>query len=104
MKKTAIPEKVLKKIINVVLAEPSVDQVWLFGSRARGDHKYNSDIDILLVGQDIPLHVNTRLRHAAGLYKLDLVKHSEITSDDFAEEVDNDKILIYDRELTASSS
>ncbi len=28
---------------------PFVDEIWLFGSRARGDHKKKSDINIAIV-------------------------------------------------------
>lgn len=41
--------------------EPSIEQVWLYGSRAKGNHHPGSDIDLALVGPAINRHVVARI-------------------------------------------
>ena len=48
-----MPKNILKKFINSDrFPSPKVKAVYLFGSRARGDHKVDSDYDLLLVVRD----------------------------------------------------
>jgi len=77
--------------------EPGVEKVILFGSRARGDHRTNSDIDLALAGDGIPPRLNTRLREAAGLYSLDIVHLSDLDNPDLLEEINNEGITIYEK-------
>jgi predicted nucleotidyltransferase len=94
-----IPDRVLSKIIPLLSLEPSIDKVILFGSRARGDNKPNSDIDLALDGTNIPLRVSTNLRDAAGLYKLDIVRLRELDDEDLLNEIQQDGKVIYERRI-----
>jgi uncharacterized protein len=98
-----IPTSVLDRLLAVASSHSSVSQVWLFGSRARGDNKENSDIDLLLVGDNIPRSINTDLREAAGLYKLDILRIDEICNEVMAEEIERDKVLIFDCEVSGAA-
>ncbi len=40
-------------IVRVLAALPGVERIILYGSRARGTHRYNSDVDLLLVGKGL---------------------------------------------------
>ncbi len=42
--------------------EPAIEQVWLFGSRAKGTHQPGSDVDLALVGEAIDRQLIARLR------------------------------------------
>ena len=42
--------------------EPAIEQVWLFGSRAKGTHQPGSDVDLALVGEAIDRELTARLR------------------------------------------
>lgn len=46
-------KKVLEKIINAILQVITPDKIVLFGSRARGDARENSDYDILVIKANI---------------------------------------------------
>ena len=46
----------LKKIRNVLVKYPQVEEAVLYGSRARGDYKNGSDIDLTLRGGDTLTH------------------------------------------------
>lgn len=45
-------EPELLDLIQLCQAELQAQEIWLFGSRARGDHHPDSDWDILVVAQD----------------------------------------------------
>jgi predicted nucleotidyltransferase len=97
-----IPASVLERLLSVVNSESSVSQLWLFGSRARGDNRTNSDIDILLIGDNIPRSINTKLRESAGLYKLDILRPEEINNETVSNEINKDKVLLFDREVSST--
>ena len=40
-------------IVDVLSGIEGVQSITLFGSRARGDHRFNSDVDLLLRGDDL---------------------------------------------------
>lgn len=89
--------------IRQYFANQPVIKAWLFGSFARGEEKENSDVDIL-VSFDEKAKVSL-LRHAGMLCDLedilqrpvDLVNVLSLYPE-VRETVDNDKILIYERD------
>lgn len=44
-----ITESWRRAIVAVVQSEPSIAEVWLFGSRARGEQRPDSDLDLAIV-------------------------------------------------------
>ncbi|NDV27427.1 nucleotidyltransferase domain-containing protein [Desulfovibrio sp. JC010] len=48
-----LSEEVIQKICIVIHSCPSVEKVILYGSRAKGNHKPGSDIDLSLAGDSI---------------------------------------------------
>ncbi len=97
-----LPEKIKTRIVTILSNERSVEEAILFGSRARGDSKSNSDIDIALIGSNIPISLNTRLRDAVGLYQLDIVRIDELDDDSLKANIIKDGVMIYGKEETAS--
>ena len=59
--KYGLDDTVLVKIYNVFTAFPEVDKVILYGSRAKGDYKTGSDIDLTLLGENIDLSVMNQI-------------------------------------------
>jgi predicted nucleotidyltransferase len=59
--KYGLDDTVLVKIHNVFAAFPQVDKVILYGSRAKGDYKIGSDIDLTLLGENIDLSVMNQI-------------------------------------------
>ena len=46
-------DPVLRRIVEVIVREIDPDRIVLFGSRARGDHKEDSDYDILVLKEGV---------------------------------------------------
>lgn len=66
----------LQQIRQVFASQPEVKEVWLYGSRARGDYKPYSDIDISLVGNLTTSHLaelETQLDDLLLPYAIDLI-------------------------------
>lgn len=59
-----IPEQAQLRLLEVLLAEPQLQAVWLFGSRAMGRHHRGSDIDLCLVAPDLTHSDRPRLMAA----------------------------------------
>jgi predicted nucleotidyltransferase len=97
-----LPEHIRVRIIWILSKERKVEQAILFGSRARGDSEINSDIDLALIGGDIPISLNTQLRDAAGLYTLDIVRIDGLIDDSLMADIQRDGVLIYSREEAAT--
>ena len=92
-------DPVLKQII-AIATHSEVDSVLLFGSRARGDHRVNSDYDIAVFGS---LSASKEARFAAAvddietLKKVDLVFVNERVSEELVRNIKEEGKLLYAR-------
>jgi predicted nucleotidyltransferase len=74
-------------------------KVWVFGSRARLDHKQNSDIDLLyeFKGGKAPsgvlFDIKTNLDESRFPYILDLVSADEV-ADSYRDDIFNERLLL----------
>jgi uncharacterized protein len=59
-----IPEAAQQRLIQLLAAEPQLEAVWLFGSRAMGRHQQSSDIDLCLEAPELSHHDRLRLMAA----------------------------------------
>ena len=46
---TPVTDEFLQKMVRAIVDEVDPEQVILFGSRGRGDHRENSDIDLIVI-------------------------------------------------------
>ncbi len=60
--KYGLSEQTRQKICDVFVQYPQVEEVVLYGSRAKGDYKNGSDIDLTLHGGDSLTHTILFLR------------------------------------------
>lgn len=77
----------------------NIEKVILFGSRARNDYKYNSDIDLAIIftsnDNDNYIKILIKLENLNTLYKFDIIDYSKITNIKLKEEIDRDGKIIY---------
>jgi len=101
MNKTNSSEKVKKYIRLIVeeLKKHRPNKIILFGSRARGDYKKQSDIDIA-VDINLPFRekrkIKEKIDEISGLYSVDIVFLDEIT-DDFRKKILEEGIVLYEK-------
>jgi len=84
----------LAKLLAVFDQTPNVERVVLFGSRARGDFRHESDIDLALDAPAISaaefVALQTRLEGLGLLYGVDIVHLQELTDDRFKGFIERD--------------
>lgn len=80
-----LKEDTVKKIQDVFAAFPEVDNVILYGSRAIGNYKNGSDIDLTIKGKDLNLSVlnkiSLQLDELYLPYTFDLSVYAHISSE-----------------------
>ena len=59
-----VPPEASARLLALFSAEPAVEEVWLYGSRAMGRHHSGSDIDLTLVAPNLSHHDRLRLMGA----------------------------------------
>lgn len=59
-----LKEHTIEKINGVFAQFPAVEQVMLYGSRAKGTYRRGSDIDLTLLGTDLNLKILFRIETA----------------------------------------
>lgn len=75
------------------------DKIILFGSRARGDHKERSDIDLAVYG--IPENEQSAFWSDIGdlptLLEFDLIHITEDTNSELLENIEKDGVVLYEK-------
>jgi len=61
-------ESLLRQMVNAIVSEVSPETIILFGSRARGDARPDSDVDLLVVETEPFSPQRSRRKEAARLY------------------------------------
>lgn len=61
MSKFGLTEEVVNKIVEILKKYEEVESAKIFGSRARGDYRKGSDIDIALFGNKLTHTINTKI-------------------------------------------
>ncbi|MDE6010986.1 MAG: nucleotidyltransferase domain-containing protein [Muribaculaceae bacterium] len=89
----------LSKLIAAVAETPEVEEIILYGSRARGNHRRFSDIDLTLTGINLERkHLYRILERIDDLYlpyEIDLSILAEIDHPPLLEEIHSEGIRLY---------
>ena len=80
--KFGLDEKVVKDIVSILEKYSEVDSACIFGSRARGDYRKGSDIDIALFGENLTFQINFEIDDLYLPYKIDLINFNSLGEDD----------------------
>jgi len=99
--KFGLEDHIIEQIAHVLEEQPKVDKAYIFGSRAKGNYRPDSDIDIAVKGFE--LSVEDILRMSAAMdkpgigYAVDLVDYDSIKEEALREHVDRVGVEIYSR-------
>ena len=88
-------------LLNAFERFPEIQQVLVFGSRAKGNSKAGSDVDLALKGEDITDETISRLRAALDElplpYFFDIVDYATIQNKDLIGHIDRVGEIIYQK-------
>lgn len=86
------------KFIEQLKSLPFVDEVWLYGSRARGDNKERSDIDLAIV---CPKATDQNwydlldvIENADTLLEIDCVRFDKLKDSEFKKRIKQEKVKL----------
>jgi predicted nucleotidyltransferase len=86
-----LKEQHINAINSVFLIYPQIKKAILYGSRAKGNYRNGSDIDITLIGDDLDLtilfKIETKLDDLLLPYKIDLSIFHQIENTDLIEHI-----------------
>ena len=81
----------IEKMTNIFSSHAQLEKVVLYGSRAKGTFKPNSDIDITIIGSQLNLsnlqQIETELDDLLLPYKIDISIYHHITNPDLIEHI-----------------
>lgn len=86
-----LSEETIKLISGVFVEFPQIEKAVVYGSRAKGNYKNGSDIDICLFGEiNLPLlqRIETKLDDLLLPYAVDLTVYNNIQNQDLKEHID----------------
>lgn len=97
-----LPERTLACIRAIFAANPRVEKVVLYGSRAKGNYKPGSDIDLTLQGEDLGhrdlLDLRESLYESPIPYTVDLSIFAQIDNPNLIEHIERVGKVFYQRE------
>lgn len=96
-----LPETTIARIIEQFAAVPEIEQVILYGSRAKGNFKTGSDIDMVIKGEPVShsqlLSLENRLDDLMLPYSIDLSLLHQISNPDLLDHIKRVGVVIYER-------
>lgn len=91
-----IKEQVLLEIKELA-KKYNIEQVILFGSRARGDFKERSDIDLAIKGGQAELFMISVDEETSTLLKYDIINLDSSVQKELLESIEKEGILLYEK-------
>ena len=86
MDKFGLKPKIIEDIKNILKKYPEVEKAVIFGSRARGNYRKGSDIDITLFGDKLTNSINTKIFYEIDnlylIYNIDLINFNTLSEED----------------------
>lgn len=98
--KYGLKQQTIAQINSVFARYPEVEQVILYGSRAKGTYKNGSDIDLTLKGHGLNLNVINKISNEIDElllpYSFDISIFSQISNADLVDHINRVGIVFYD--------
>jgi type I restriction enzyme S subunit len=97
--KFGLEVQVIENIISVLEQHPNVDKAFVFGSRAKGNYRPDSDIDIAIKGNQITtddiIAISVAIETKGITHKFDLIDYNSIKEPALKEHIDRVGIEFY---------
>jgi len=99
--KTGLSKEIWNEITKVFENFPRIIEVILFGSRAMGNFREGSDIDLAVKGENIELNdlldIEAALEDLQLLYTFDVINYSKLTNPDLKAHINRVGIQVYNK-------
>ncbi|MCP3678894.1 MAG: restriction endonuclease subunit S [Gammaproteobacteria bacterium] len=107
MMKYGLSEQQLSTIQEIFSQTPEIDEVVLFGSRAMGNYKEASDIDLAIKGKKADTFLAAKLKsyfedETNLLFFFDVIAYKAITSEKLKQHIDGKGVVIYQKGGTSN--
>ena len=102
--KSGLNQNIINQINNIFAKYPQIKKVMLYGSRAKGNYKKGSDIDLSMFGKDltykIQLDVFDDLDELLLPYKIDLSVFDYLDNANLRDHIERVGVVFYEREIS----
>ena len=96
-----LDERIEKDLCGIFKTYPAITKVVLFGSRARGDYKYNSDIDLCIFSEGIShldfSKMSLDIEDIKTALSFDLIEFEKLIKAELINNILNEGVVIYER-------
>ena len=96
-----LEDSTIEKICSVLNQFTSISKAVLYGSRAKGNYKKGSDIDLCLFGKDIDQLLVYRIEESLDdlllPYQFDLSAYSSLSNKELIDHIDRIGVVFYQR-------
>lgn len=100
-KKYGFSEKEWEMLLHLLTSCRNIEKAVLYGSRAKGNFKRFSDIDIALIGTDLSrsdlLKLNTSFNNSSLPYNADFSIFTRLKNEELIDHINRRGIVIYER-------
>ena len=97
-----LSEKTIATILSILKASPNIEKAILYGSRAKGNFKKGSDIDLTLIGKNLSyedlLSISSDLDDSFIPYTVDVSIFEKLDNAKLREHIDRVGVVFYERE------
>ncbi|MDF1571946.1 MAG: nucleotidyltransferase domain-containing protein [Bacteroidales bacterium] len=94
-----LDKKDIEKILELLSKYPEIEKAIIYGSRAKGNYRDGSDIDLSLVGENLDLNTLLKIEHQVDdlllPYKLDISLFHNIENNDLIDHIERVGIIFY---------
>ena len=96
-----LKDKAIEQIISVLAGYPQVEKAILYGSRAKGNYKIGSDIDLTMIGDMLTIHIINQISNDLDdlllPYTFDISIFHQISNPDLVDHIERIGKVFYER-------
>ncbi len=94
-----LPQATIAKLHGVFDTFPGIEAVWVYGSRARGSQRHESDIDLAVDAEGMDgtqfLRLKNRIDDLELIYRLDVVHSQQVKNATFKQQIERDRKIFW---------
>lgn len=97
-----LPPATLDKLNSVFAQHTAIDAVVIYGSRAKGNYRAGSDIDLSIKGSEVPfaefMQIKDQIDDLMLPYTVDISQYRQLENADLIAHIDRVGVVIYSRD------